>query len=186
VKNLLFYSLKVAVSLGAASFIFSCSNDLEVVKSLNVDENQPTQTGKNITTLYSENGKFKVKMISPVLQRFENAEDPKTIFPQGLEIYFFDQNNKISSSLVCKYAIYYEPQKLWEARNNVVGKNTKGETLHTERLFWSEKTRRIYSNDYTTVKSVDGSVYRGRKFDADEHFDNYTLSGFSGDININK
>ncbi|HUX53774.1 MAG TPA: LPS export ABC transporter periplasmic protein LptC [Williamwhitmania sp.] len=183
-KRFLIHLLKVAAFCGAASFIISCTNDLDVVKSLNVDESQATQTGKHITTLYSEGGKIKVKMISPVLQRFENAEDPKTIFPQGLEIFFYDQNNKVSSSLICNYAIYYEVQKLWEARNNVIGKNTKGETLNTERLFWNEKTRRIYSNDYTTVKSVDGSVYRGNKFESDDHFENYTLSGFSGNINI--
>ncbi|SDC38588.1 LPS export ABC transporter periplasmic protein LptC [Williamwhitmania taraxaci] len=177
--------LKVAALLGAATFIFACSNDLEVIKSLATNENKATQIGKNITTIYTENGKVMVKMTAPELQRFENAEEPKTIFPKGIEITFYDQAHKPTSSLTCKYAIRYETKKLWEARNDVVGKNEKGDVLHTERLYWNEGEKKVYSNDFCKVIRGDGTVQQGKRFESDERFKNYSIFNFSGDINLN-
>ena len=176
--------LQIAAFVGATSFIFSCTNDLEVIKSLNINENQPTQTGKNITSIYTENGKLKVKMSSPVMQRFQNAEEPKTIFPNGLEIAFYNEAHVQTSSLKCKYAIYYESKKLWEARNDVVGKNEKGDVLHTERLFWNETEKTIYSNNFTKIIKADGTVSQGTRFRSDERFRNYSVQGFSGEFNL--
>lgn len=170
--------------MGAATFITSCSNDLDIVKSLTINDNQPTQTGTNITNIYTEGGNLKLKMTSPELLRYENAEEPKTIFPKGLTITFYDEKKKPSSSLTCKYAIYYEAKKLWEARNDVVGKNEAGDVLHTERLFWNEGEKKIYSNNYSKVIRADGSVSQGKRFESDERFENYTISQFSGEFTM--
>lgn len=178
------YLLKVAAFIGAATFIFSCTNDLEVIKSLTFNENQATQTGKNITTVYTENGILQMKMTAPTLQRFENAEELKTIFPKGLEIIFYSKNQKPTSSLKCKYAIYYETKKLWEARNDVVAKNEAGDVLHTERLFWNQGEKKIYSNNFCKINQADGGVSQGKSFTSDERFKNYSISKFSGDINL--
>lgn len=176
--------LAAATILGASTIFFSCTNDLEVIKSLTFGENQPTQTGKDITSIYTEGGKLKVKMTTPEMQRFENSEELKTIFPKGLEIAFYDVNGKQTSSLKCKYAIYYEAKKLWEARNNVVGKNEKGDMLYTERLFWNEGEKKIYSNNYTKIVTADGNVSQGKRFESDEQFENYSISSFSGNFNM--
>ena len=183
-KKISTHLFKATAFIGAVTFIFSCTNDLEVIKSLTINENKPTQTGKNITTIYTENGKMMVRMTAPELQRFENAEEPKTIFPNGIEITFYNQAQKPTSSLKCKYAIRYEAKKLWEARNDVVGKNEEGDVLHTERLYWNEGEKKIYSNNFCKVIRTDGTVSQGKRFESDERFKNYTISNFSGDINL--
>ncbi len=174
--------MTAAALIGASTILFSCSNDLEVIKSLTFGENQATQTGTNITSIYTENGSLKVKMSTPEMQRFENLEELKTIFPKGLKIAFFDSQGKQTSALTCKYAIYYETKKLWEARNDVVGTNEKGDVLHTERLFWNEGEKKIYSNNFCKVIRADGTVSQGKRFESDEQFRDYRIRGFSSEI----
>lgn len=183
-----FYSLckkiVVASAIAGAAFLVSCTSDIETVKAISNFEGKPTETMDNFKMTYSEGGHYKMEVSAPIVQRYSLRNPIVSEFKQGINVVTYDQVGKRVASITAKYAIYHEDQQLWEARGNVVGKNDKGETLYTEKLFWNQNTGRVSSNVFVKVVKADGSVSTGEGIDADQKFQNYNikkprLSGFS-------
>ena len=108
-------------------------------------------------------------------------------FRRGIKVETFDSALRVESDLVADYARLNEVTDLWEARGNVVAHNYKGEkggrTLYTERLYWDQKKKKIYSD--TTARVVDGnSVHVGSNFEADESFETWSFHNTSGKIEV--
>jgi LPS export ABC transporter protein LptC len=183
-----FYSLckniVVASAVAGATFLVSCKGDIETVKAISNFEGKPTVEMADFKMTYSEGGKYKMVVRAPLVQRYEMRTPVVSEFRKGINVISYDLSGKKVASITAKYAILHEEQQLWEARGNVVGKNDKGETLYTEKLFWNQKTRRISSNVFVKVVKADGTPSTGEGIDADEKFQNYTVkkprfSGFS-------
>lgn len=183
-----FYSLckniMVASAIAGATFLVSCKSDLETVKAISNFEGKPTETVENFKMTYSEGGLYTMEVSAPLLQRYSMRKPIVSEFKNGINVISYSKSGKKIASITAKYAIYHEDQQLWEARGNVVGKNDKGETLYTEKLFWNQNTRRISSNVFVKVVKADGTPSTGEGIDADEKFQNYTVkkprfSGFS-------
>ena len=145
-----------------------------MVRALEDKEDKALMTAKNSEIVYTENGRVKLKIISPVTKYYQNKENPHTEFPEGITVYTFSDSMEIESELTSKYANYYEKKGLWEANNNVVAKNSKGETLNTEHLFWDQNKKTIYTDDMVKITSADVTQY-GQGFLSDESFSNWEI-----------
>jgi hypothetical protein len=94
-------------------------------------------------------------------------------------------------TITANYAIYYERQKLWEAKGNVVvirRDREEGDTtvtglteVYTQQLFWNATTKKIYSNVDTKVLQSDGWHF-GVGFDADDDLKNIHFRRYSSEI----
>lgn len=176
--------IMVASAIAGATFLVSCKSDIERVKAISNFEGKPTETMENFKMTYSEGGHYKMVVSAPIVQRYSLRNPPISEFRKGINVITYDQAGKRVASITAKYAILHADQQLWEARGNVVGKNDKGETLYTEKLFWNQNTGRVSSDVFVKVVKPDGSVNTGEGIDADQKFQNYTikkprLSGFS-------
>ncbi|MBN2274035.1 MAG: LPS export ABC transporter periplasmic protein LptC [Bacteroidales bacterium] len=181
------HHINLAVLLIAGCIIFSCSceNDIATIKALHEEVNMPTQTGVNVEIIYSDSGLVKGKIIAPELKRFSRENDPYYEFPKGLKVLFYDRNGNVESHVQANYALYFEKQELWEARNNVIAKNEKtNEQLFTEHLFWNEKEESIYSDEYTRIINADGTFYGEKGFEARQDLTKWKLKGSKGTVNV--
>ncbi|WP_052180621.1 LPS export ABC transporter periplasmic protein LptC [Alistipes sp. ZOR0009] len=174
----------VASALAGATFLVSCKSDLETVKAISNFENKPSETMDNFRSVYTQGGKPRMIVSAPYVQRYSLKKEPFSEFNKGIKAESFNEAGALVASITANYAIYHENQKLWEARGNVVGKNSKGETLYTEKLYWNEQTRRVSSDVFVKVVRADGSTSTGEGIDADEKFQDYNvkkpkMSGFS-------
>jgi len=142
--------------------------------ALDENENKATITAKNSEIVYTENGKVKLKIIAPVTEYYQNRAEPYTEFPGGITVYTFSDSLEIESELTSKYANYYDKKGLWSASNNVVAKNSKGETLNTEQLYWDQNKKKIYTDDMVKITTSDGIQY-GQGFVSDETFNNWEI-----------
>jgi len=77
----------------------------------------------------------------------------------------------------------HEKEAIWEAKGNVVARNTHMETLNTEFLIWDEKKEKIYSEHDVQITTKDEIIY-GRGFEADQNFDKWKITKVSGVINL--
>jgi len=136
--------------------------------------NTASITAKNSEILYTEKGRVKLKVIAPVTKYFQSAEQPYTEFPEGITVYTYSDSMKLESELTAKYANYYDKKGLWSASNNVIAKNSKGETLNTEHLFWDQTKKTIYTDDMVRITTSDGIQY-GEGFTSDEAFKNWEI-----------
>jgi LPS export ABC transporter protein LptC len=163
----------------------SCENDIATIKALNQDLNMPTQTGKNVEIIYSDSGLVKVKLIAPELKRFSRDNDPYYEFPKGLKVFFYQPDGTIESHIEADYALFYEKQELWEARNNVVAKNERTkEQLFTEHIFWNQKDETIYSDQFTKIINADGTFFGEKGFEARQDLTKWKLKSSKGTVNV--
>jgi LPS export ABC transporter protein LptC len=163
----------------------SCENDVATIKALNEDLNMPIQTGSNVVITYSDSGLVKIKLIAPELKRFSRENDPYYEFPKGLKVLFYQSDGTVESHIEANYALFYEKQELWEARNNVVAKNERTrEQLFTEHIFWNQKEETIYSDQYTKIINADGTFYGEKGFEARQDLTKWKLKSSKGTVNV--
>jgi len=162
-----------------------CENDIERINLLTSDIEIPTVSGTNVKVIYSDSGKVKVQILAPSYKQFPKAEKPYMEFPDGMEVFFYNDSMIMESEIRSDYAMYYTEEKLWHATGNVeVYKLNSGDALNTEELFWDEETQLIYSDVYTKVQNQDGTFYGKRGFEAHQDFSNWQLKGSSGTVNV--
>ncbi len=145
-------------------------------------ETLKTQESENLTMINSVNGKLSYRFETPLLERYELASEPYMEFRKGIKVETYnDTTGLVESELVADYAKLIEPQELWEARGNVVAKNSNGQILETEQLFWDQKTDKIYSN--VTSKVTQGEdVIVGTGFVSNSRFDNFEFRRPRGQV----
>jgi LPS export ABC transporter protein LptC len=139
-----------------------------------------------------ENGKRSYTFTSPLMEGYRLASNPYQEFRRGIEMTTYTDSLSLPEvTITANYAIYYELQRLWEAKGNVVvvrrdreeGDTTvKGLTeVYTQQLFWNATTKKIYSNVDTKVYQADGWHF-GVGFDADEDLKNIHFRKYCSEI----
>lgn len=172
----------IALSVvGSATLLFSCSNNDKV--ALPDYETLMTEASQNRTITMMENGQRSYSFFTPMMEGYSMASNPYQEFRRGIVLttYTSDSLSLQDATITSNYAIYYERQKLWEAKGNVViikNNRSEGDTtvtghteIYTQQLFWNAKTKKIYSNVDTKVLQPDGWHF-GVGFDADDDLKN--------------
>lgn len=177
----------LAATLAAGTLFLSSCGGKEPKPTVEDPETTPTQISYNHRSINSVDGNRRYRMETPLLERYELAAEPFMEFREGIKIETFDSLLRVESDLVADYARLNEVTDLWEARGNVVAHNYTGErggrTLYTERLYWDQKKKKIYSD--TTARVIDGgSVHVGSNFEADESFETWSFHNTSGKIEV--
>jgi LPS export ABC transporter protein LptC len=165
--------------------LVACENDIEKINSITSANNFPEMSGKKVEVLYSDSGKVKVQLNADEILQFAKAERPYIEFPKGIRVIFYDDSLRIDSELSANYAKYFQNEKLWEARGNVIAdKISSGEKLNTEELFWDENLDRIYSNSFSRIERKDMVYYGQKGFETNQKFNPMRLKSSKATIQI--
>jgi len=162
-----------------------CENDIERINMLTDETVMPKLEGSNVEVIYSDSATVKVQILAPSFRQFSNIERPYMEFPDGIEVYFYNDSMEIESEIRADHTIYYPEEGLWQASGNVVARRLdNGDALNTEELFWDEEKHLIYSNTFTRIQNEDGTFYGKRGFESDQDLSNWQLKGSSGTVNV--
>ncbi len=164
--------------------LFACETDIQKIKSLTEFESLPVNIANDIEIVYSDSGKVKMLLKSPLLEEYE-GENPYREMPEGVKVFFYDSIMSVDSYLSSKYAITYDKTKIMEAKNDVVVINRKGEKLNTEHLIWNQPKKLIYSKKFVKITTADEVIF-GEGFESSETFDNWTITKVTGSFYINE
>lgn len=176
-----------AVFAAGTLFLLPACRHGEPEPTIKDPETTPTVVSRNRRVVNSTDGERQYRMETPLLERYELAAEPFMEFREGIKVETFDTALRVESDLVADYARFNEKKELWEAHGNVIAHNYNGEkggrTLMTERLYWDQKEKKIYSD--TTARVIEGgSVHVGRNFEADENFETWSFHHTSGKIEV--
>lgn len=165
--------------------IVSCENDIEKIKKFSSSEGLPTLTAEGYELIYTDSTvvRYKVKTPEMIIHSNENAKEPYTEFPKGVLITQYDSRMNITSNITSQYAKYFDKSERWEAKNNVVAVNQKGDTLKTEYLVWDKKKARIYSDQFVKIIRED-QVTTGTSFESNQDFSEYTFKNLKGQMYV--
>jgi LPS export ABC transporter protein LptC len=165
--------------------LLSCENDIEKINALTNELNLPQQTGYDVEIAFTDSGILKWKLYAPEINRYDSKDNPYIEFPKGIKIIDFDREGNIESRLTANYAIYYREDQLGEAKSNVVAiKETTGEQLYTEQLFWDQKSETVYSNTFSRIINNQGTHIGEKGFEAKQDLSRWKLHGSRGTVKI--
>lgn len=162
----------------------SCKNDPGEVNAVTRKDSFPLLTTQNVDLFYTDSAKLKIHLTAPLLEDYAGII-PKTIFPQGVHVEFYDDSGKVNSSLKSDYAERREKDEIMLAKRNVVVVNIKGEQLNTEKLIWDGKRRKIYTDAFVKITTAD-QVLMGNGLESDETFTEYEIKDITGTIMLNE
>ncbi|MCD4794058.1 MAG: LPS export ABC transporter periplasmic protein LptC [Bacteroidales bacterium] len=166
---------------------FSCENDLDEIRALENKEELPDITVIDLHSEYSINAKTQIKLITPLAYKYTSKDNEHTLFPEGIDLKFYDKNKKLRSSLTADYSVYYENKGFAKAKGNVILTNINESVLKTEELFIDEKEEKIYSVKSVNITDKDGFEITGKGgFESNLDFTVYKFTDVTGKKIINE
>lgn len=162
---------------------YSCANDFEKIKKFTNIENLPAVSAEGYEMLSSDSTIIRFKLQTPEMIVHDDEKVPYTEFPQGVAITQYDSRMNITSFITSRYAKYFTADDRWEAKNNVIAVNQKGDTLKTEYLVWDQKKGKIYSDQFVQIIQKD-QITSGTSFESNQDFSEYTFKNLKGQMYI--
>lgn len=167
-------------------FLFSCSNDLETIKEISIQNQSvfPVETIKDCEIIYSDSSKVRVLLSAAIMNRF-NHEKKYVEIEDGLKVQFFDESGKKESELLSDYAIIDEENDVMQAQKNVVVRNVNGDILESETLNWSQEKQEIFTDDFIKITTANEVIF-GQGLVSNQNFTKYTIKKIKGTISIDR
>lgn len=141
----------------------------------------PDQEIKQAHIRRSERGRLQVELDAPLIRQYKEPS-PRTIYPKGVELRFYDENRLIKSSIRADKAISYDDRNIMKATDSVVVIDYgNGDTIYLEDIVWRDNEDVIFSNN--PVRAVNGNrVTYGDGFVSDEQMTNLRITRQRGVI----
>lgn len=172
--------------------LFSCSNSLEEVNEM-LENNTPLgEVSENVTLYFSDNGKPKIKLEAPVLNKVAVEKEEETeknkkkgkkkkvamssnlICPKGMLVTFYDSLGVEESQLFAKYGKMTSETQYLYVRDSVVFTNLNEEKLETELLHIYFSKDSITTPEPVTITTADG-IIKGEGLTSNTGFTKYQL-----------
>ena len=102
---------------------------------------------------------------SPITYNYENLLFPYRLFPNGIEVDFFDENGE-KNKVRADYAIIYSATNLIDLQGNVVLETPDGKKLETSQLFYDQDNQWIFTQKvFKFTNPEDGTIMDGEGMD---------------------
>jgi len=163
----------------------SCKNDPKTILSLTSKSQMQEDRAEDVTILYSKRGKVEARLFAHEFVRNEFAKPPYTDLKKGIKVEFFDDSEKVESTLTARYARYYEKQGNVLIRDSIVVVNKKGEQLNTEELVWNQNIGKFYTEKFVRISTPTQVTY-GDGLEANQDFTWYQIKNLKGMVQVNK
>ena len=149
--------------------LFACEGNYQNIQRLNLKDNSPIAEGRNIDVKYTDSGKVVTNLLAPLLLDYSKMEFPYQEFPNGVEVWFWNEENE-KSTVISDYAVRYHQTGIVDLRNNVVLVTSDSVVLEAEQLYWDQVNKWVFTDQPYRIKFKDGSFNQGARFDSNEDF----------------
>jgi LPS export ABC transporter protein LptC len=153
----------------------ACTKEKPVYVKAFEDRNKvPSMFTDSVTTLISDSGRIRYRVICDVWEVYDKAAEPYWYFPRKVYFERFNDQMKAESLVQCDTAKYFTRRKMWELKKNVKLINLKGETFQTALLYWDQRQQRIYSDSFIRIEQQD-QILTGYGFESNEQLTVYKI-----------
>ena len=180
-KAINFY--KIVIPVFVAGILFSCSNNLEEIKEVTAHSDGPDEITEGVTMLFTDMGKSKIKLESPLVYRFLEEEKMRVECPNGMKVTFYDSLQMVESVLTANYGLLLSQEQFMKVQDSVVFRNNQNDRLDTELLNIYFDKDSIYTDKFVKVSTENG-VISGTGLVSNSNFTKYELLGIR-DSHIN-
>lgn len=158
----------------------SCQKEkTETVPNFEDRRQVPGMAADSVTTLISDSGVVRYKVIAQVWNVYDQSEDPYWHFPEGFYFERFNDSLAVESVVEGDTALYFTKGKLWVLRNNVKIMNLSGEKFETNLLYWDQNRHEVYSDSFIRIEQKN-QILTGYGFKSNEQLTKYTIFKIKG------
>ena len=160
-------------------FFISCGGNQEFEQIKESRDQQALLTSDTVTTLISDSGITRYKIITEEWSIFDKKEPPYWAFEKGVYLEKFDTLLHIDASIKADTAYYYDRKKLWELKGNVQIRSQRGDKFETAQMFWDEKNKSVYSDKFIKIEQED-KIIKGYGFESNQELTEYEIKNTTG------
>lgn len=169
------YIAIVLVSIVMLFFHTACNSEDEDLIDIEYDpETVPSMNTDSVTTLISDSGITRYKLVADNWQVFDKAKEPYWYFPKGIYLERFDSVFQVEAKILADTAWNYTEKRLWRLKGHVDIRNMEGEMFLSDELFWDQKNERIYSDKYIEIKREETEL-KGYGFESNQEMTDYRI-----------
>ncbi|MBR4774334.1 MAG: LPS export ABC transporter periplasmic protein LptC [Bacteroidales bacterium] len=172
--------LLLAFPFSLLTSLASCTGDMSEISRFE-RQTPPDQEVKQAHIRRSEQARLQIEVDAPLIRQYKEPS-PRTVYPNGVELRFYDENRNIKSSIRADKAISYDDRNIMKATDSVVVIDyASGDTIYLDDLIWRDAEDVIFSNH--PVRAVNGNrVTYGDGFVSDEQMTNLRITRQRGVI----
>ncbi len=172
-------SLPVLILVSFVFFPIACNREKPAwVAEQNQTAEIADQEGWNSTVTATKEGRVEAVVRYGHMMRFSEKKLAK--FDQGVTVDFYQTDGKHGSLLTAERGELNENNNDVVAMGNVVVVSDTGVTLHTERLAYSQKVGKIFTEEDVMITTTDGDTLYGTGFESDPNLEHYTIKKVRG------
>lgn len=175
----------VWIGIWLAAISAGCSDDSG--ENDRPDRDYPTGITREFKITYTDSGKVKMIITSPLHKDFSNREFAYNDFPEGLKVEILNAQGE-TSLIEANSAKIFQSNNIIELRGNVIihiGKDDK--VLKTPLLYWDRSNNWIFTEeDFTFINSEDGTVMDGTGIEFSRNFNDMIAHKVNGKMLIKK
>lgn len=191
VRPLSLFQSRVGILLVLSLLVFPCllpscsQENKEFVPSFGKRDTVPGMYTDSVTTLISDSGRIRYRVLTPVWKIFDKANEPYWFFPKRIHMERFDDSLRVESVVECDTARFYMRKHLWELKGNVLIVNLAGETFETSILYWDQREGRIYSDSFIRIEQKN-VILTGVGFESNQTMTRYTIKKPNGPLYLDE
>ena len=164
------------------ALLFSCEDNSQALKEMNMDRQDPLATAKSIRMVYTDSLKIQAILTAPKHVDYTNLSFRYAEFPEGLKVVFFD-NDGNENEVLADYGILYDETKLIDLKGNVQLISHDGSILTTTQLFWDSENEWLFTEQPFTFNDQDYN-FNALRLDTNRDFTKFQTGNLIGTITV--
>lgn len=152
--------------------LFACDGTYQQKQQLSVSDYEPVTIAENINLKYTDSGKVVTHLTAVKVLDYSNFDFPYTEFPDGLKLYFWDDQGR-KNTVISDYGIQYDQSGLVDLRGNVQLYTHDSTVLHAAQLYWDQSSQWVFTDQPYKIHFKNGSSNEGISFDSNQDFTNF-------------
>jgi|GEM_PF-4063949 len=157
----------------------ACSDKASSFGDIDIDPSREIALG--VEMVYSDSAKIKFKLLASRQDVYMENDKLVEEYPQGINIKFFDADERLTSSMRSKYAKRVSEDGVMTLKDSVVLVNHLGDQLTTTGITWDELNHRLRTQKYVQmVKASSKDTFFGFGFEAIDDFSRFSITQFTG------
>lgn len=132
----------------------------------------PMMEVKDLHLKYTDSARLQMTLEAPVQLKLQSGDEE---FPEGMDVLFFDDQEKKEGSLTANYSKYIKKEEKWHLTGDVVLVNLQQEkTLKSQELFWKPDEEKIWTNKFVQIITPE-EILTGKGLVAKDDFSEYEI-----------
>ena len=181
--NIRFKVITAAITFAVVSVFFACNQRTDSIDLAFSPDSSYTMRATGVSTLISDSGITRYRMIADEWLVFSKATEPYWYFPNGFYVEQFDTLFHPEGSVKADTAYYYTQKEEWVLIGNVKIANLQGEKFDSEKIIWNQKNERIHSDEFIRIEQKD-KIITGYGFESDQRMTRYKIFNPKGTFPI--